>query len=131
MTTTTLADRICSCSHDRLIHIYAGRCRRDGCQCAALDEADREPRGNATAAVEARRLVLMVELEQLTLADLVELSDFLNGLLGSSEDPHQTAEFLRAGVEPAPGDVPLDGAVSVRAAYAFGDWPPVLEAVPR
>jgi len=80
--------------------------------------ADRAIDRSAAASIEGRRLVLMVELEQLTLRDLTELSDFLNGLLGS--------RCLSAD----PADPPVvDGAVSVRAAYAFGDWPPVLEAV--
>lgn len=81
----------------------------------AADAAPRIARQLSRANTESRRLVLMVELEQLNEADLLELSDFLNGLLGS-----------RCLAEPA--DVVVD-AVSVRAAYAFGDWPPVLEAV--
>lgn len=81
------------------------------------------------AATEARRLVLLVELEQLDTDDLVELSGFLNALLGIREDPAVTAEFLRAGVEPEQAGDLVSRAVSVRTAYAFGDWPPRLEAV--
>ncbi len=81
------------------------------------------------AATEARRLVLLVELEHLGTADLVELSGFLNALLGSREDPAVTADFLAAGVEPEQAGDLIGRAVSVRTAYAFGDWPPRLEAV--
>lgn len=64
------------------------------------------------ATVEARRLVLLLELEQLSEADLLELSDFL-------------AQLLRT-PRPGPPRDALRQAVSVRAAYAFGDWPPRL-----
>lgn len=91
----------------------------------ALERAAPRPK----AATEARRLVLLVELEHLSTADLVELSGFLNALLGSREDPAETAEYLRAGVEPEQAGDLVSRAVSVRTAYAFGDWPPRLEAV--
>lgn len=117
----------CSCGHPAGWHAAAGRadCVRADCQCALFEAAaervdDRWP-SSRLAHSEARRLVLLVELEQLSRHDLVELSDFLHGLLSDRE--RRDAD--------TPGGEPFADAVSVRAAYAFGDWPPRLEAVPR